>query len=99
MINLIYYKSTDDFIRKTLKATFSDCTVLTIAHRLNTIMDSDRIIVMEDGHIKAFDHPYNLLRSNTSTLFSDMVRVTGSFEQDKLEKIAAENFVKKSIIF
>jgi ABC-type multidrug transport system fused ATPase/permease subunit len=42
---------TDDFIQKTLKTRFKDHTVITIAHRLNTIADYDRIIAMSQGRI------------------------------------------------
>jgi ABC-type multidrug transport system fused ATPase/permease subunit len=45
-----------------------DCTVLTIAHRLNTIIDSDRIIVLGDGKLLEMDTPTNLL-SNSSGVF------------------------------
>ena len=44
--------STDAFIQKIIKDRFKHCTILTIAHRLATLKDSDLIIVMEDGLIK-----------------------------------------------
>lgn len=42
---------TDALIQRTIRSKFSECTVLTVAHRLNTIMDSDRVIVMDKGRI------------------------------------------------
>jgi len=42
---------------------FKDCTVITIAHRLNTIADSDRVLVMEAGQVAEFDKPQKLLEN------------------------------------
>ncbi|KAM8924619.1 ATP-binding cassette sub-family C member 2 [Pelodytes ibericus] len=53
---------TDDLIQKTIRSQFSDCTVLTIAHRLNTIMDSNRVMVLDAGRIVEFDMPEELFR-------------------------------------
>ncbi|GJQ88500.1 hypothetical protein Trydic_g10000, partial [Trypoxylus dichotomus] len=57
---------TDDLIQKTIRTEFNDCTVVTIAHRLNTIMDSDRVIVLDKGRIVEFDSPANLLTNKNS---------------------------------
>ncbi|CAG2247906.1 ABCC1 [Mytilus edulis] len=65
---------TDDLIQKTIRTEFSDCTILTIAHRLNTIMDYTRIMVLDAGNISEFDTPSNLLDNCDS--------VTGEYKYD-----------------
>ncbi|XP_063047595.1 canalicular multispecific organic anion transporter 1 isoform X2 [Engraulis encrasicolus] len=53
---------TDDLIQTTIRKEFSDCTVLTIAHRLNTILDSSRVMVLDAGKIVEFDTPSALFK-------------------------------------
>uniref|UniRef100_A0A8C6WQX4 ABC-type glutathione-S-conjugate transporter n=1 Tax=Neogobius melanostomus TaxID=47308 RepID=A0A8C6WQX4_9GOBI len=52
---------TDDLIQSTIRTQFEECTVFTIAHRLNTIMDYTRVLVLDKGKIAEFDTPTNLL--------------------------------------
>ncbi|XP_068440085.1 ATP-binding cassette sub-family C member 3 isoform X1 [Clinocottus analis] len=52
---------TDDLIQSTIRTQFEDCTVFTIAHRLNTILDYTRVLVLDKGQIAEFDTPANLL--------------------------------------
>ncbi|KAM4699734.1 ATP-binding cassette sub-family C member 5-like [Discoglossus pictus] len=61
---------TDVIIQETIKAAFSECTVLIIAHRLNTVFHCDRIMVMDDGRIVEFDKPSVLLSNEKSTFYS-----------------------------
>ncbi|KAG5307336.1 MRP4 protein, partial [Acromyrmex insinuator] len=69
---------TDALIQDTIRSNFKECTVITIAHRLNTIIDSDRIIVMENGSIVEFGCPYELLHDKPNGYFSQMVQKTGN---------------------
>ncbi|KAF5303469.1 hypothetical protein FQA39_LY09932 [Lamprigera yunnana] len=61
---------TDSVIQKTIRSEFKECTILTIAHRLNTIMDSDRILVLDKGMIAECDSPSKLLENKQSIFYS-----------------------------
>ncbi|KAI5627349.1 canalicular multispecific organic anion transporter 2 isoform X3 [Silurus asotus] len=52
---------TDDLIQSTIRTQFEDCTVFTIAHRLNTIMDYTRVLVLDKGQVAEFDTPSKLI--------------------------------------
>lgn len=78
---------TDTLIQTTIRRKFSDCTVLTIAHRLHTIMDSDKVLVMDAGRNVEFGHPYELLQREDG-VFYQLVQQTGKAMADNLSKIA-----------
>ncbi|GFU28737.1 multidrug resistance-associated protein 1, partial [Nephila pilipes] len=61
---------TDELIQSTIRTQFNECTVLTIAHRLNTIMDYDKVIVLSKGEIVEMDKPENLLKKEDSIFYS-----------------------------
>jgi ABC-type multidrug transport system fused ATPase/permease subunit len=60
---------TDNLIQKTIRKEFKDCTVMTIAHRINTLIDYDKIMVMDDGMISEFDSPQTLLKNSGSKFY------------------------------
>ncbi|XP_014741418.1 PREDICTED: canalicular multispecific organic anion transporter 1 isoform X4 [Sturnus vulgaris] len=66
---------TDNLIQTTIRNEFADCTVLTIAHRLHTIMDSNRVMVLHAGQIVEFDSPQELLMKQGT--FSAMAKDAG----------------------
>ncbi|XP_044598198.1 probable multidrug resistance-associated protein lethal(2)03659 [Cotesia glomerata] len=82
---------TDEFIQKAIKRKFADCTVLTIAHRLNTVMDSDKILVMDAGSVVEFDHPYILLQNENGKL-SNLIQETGTLMIEALKNVAKQNY-------
>ncbi|XP_072393687.1 LOW QUALITY PROTEIN: probable multidrug resistance-associated protein lethal(2)03659 [Diabrotica undecimpunctata] len=84
---------TDALIQKTIRKKFSDCTVITVAHRLNTIMDSDKVLVMDAGQISEFDHPHLLLQKK-NRVFYNMVAETGRATAEQLRKIASDSYQK-----
>ncbi|XP_013781403.1 multidrug resistance-associated protein 1-like [Limulus polyphemus] len=61
---------TDDLIQATIRKEFRDSTVLTIAHRLNTVLDYDRIMVLDKGKIIEYDSPSDLLEDEQSVFYS-----------------------------
>ena len=62
---------TDELIQRILREKFTNQTILTIAHRLNTIMDSDKIVIMHGGIIAEYGTPRELL-TNQNELLADM---------------------------
>ncbi|GBP41934.1 Probable multidrug resistance-associated protein lethal(2)03659 [Eumeta japonica] len=85
---------TDALIQRTIRRELSECTVLTIAHRLHTVMDSDRVLVMDAGRAVEFAHPHLLLRRPDS-LLSAMVRETGENMAAQLHQTAKEAYDSK----
>nr|DBA34431.1 TPA: hypothetical protein GDO54_001990 [Pyxicephalus adspersus] len=66
---------TDNLVQSTIRKAFVDCTVLTIAHRLHTVMDSERVLVLEAGRVVEFDEPQRLIQKKG--VFSKMVAEAG----------------------
>jgi ABC-type multidrug transport system, ATPase and permease components len=86
---------TDFLIQKTIRTRFSKCTVLTVAHRLNTIMDSDKVLVMEAGSVVEYDHPH-ILMQNTEGYFYNMVQETGPSMAEQLAHVAEDAYCTKT---
>jgi ATP-binding cassette subfamily C (CFTR/MRP) protein 4 len=59
-------QTTDSIIQRVIREKFHDRTILTIAHRLNTVAQSDRILVMEKGQVVNFDVPNNIINYDLS---------------------------------
>ncbi|ELR46534.1 hypothetical protein M91_14136, partial [Bos mutus] len=78
---------TDEFIQKIIHERFAQCTVLTIAHRLSTVIDCECIMVLDSGTQKESNRPYNLLQ-NRNSLFYKMVQQLGEVEAAALTKRA-----------
>lgn len=86
-------QETDDSIQNSIKKNFSHCTILTIAHRLNTIIDMDKVLVMGAGKVLEYDEPHVLLQ-NSRSAFHSMIRQTGPYYEKQLH-LAAEMAYKE----
>jgi len=78
---------TDMLIQKTVREQFKKSTVLTVAHRLNTVMDYDKILVLDKGEIAEFDIPKKLL-DNENGVLTSMVNATGHSSAKYLKQVA-----------
>ncbi|ESK87928.1 atp-binding cassette transporter [Moniliophthora roreri MCA 2997] len=79
--------ATDELISKTIRQEFADSTILTIAHRLRTVIDYDRIMLLDQGRIVEFDQPKVLL-SRPNSRFYALCKATGKEEFSMLRKLA-----------
>ncbi|KAF9434303.1 Multidrug resistance-associated protein 1 [Entomortierella beljakovae] len=71
---------TDELIQKTIRKEFNDRTILTIAHRIKTVMDSNKILVLEKGRISEFEAPSVLLQDPAS-LFYSLAKQAGEIKE------------------
>ncbi|CAJ0640524.1 439_t:CDS:2 [Entrophospora sp. SA101] len=71
---------TDHMIQETIRQEFKESTLLCIAHRIRTVADYDRILVLDEGRLVEFDHPYTLMQSDDS-LFRTMCERSGEFAE------------------
>jgi len=92
---------TDNLIQLNLRENFQNHTILIIAHRLTTVIDADRILVMDEGQAIEFDHPFTLLADSTEDLvitrssqLSDMVKATGEESAQYLFDIARNHYLE-----
>ena len=63
---------TDNLIQEVIRHKFKDSTVLTIAHRLNTIMDYDKVLILDGGRMVEFDKPEILIQNGG--IFAELVK-------------------------
>ncbi|KAJ3346518.1 hypothetical protein GGF32_007687, partial [Allomyces javanicus] len=77
----------DRILQQTIRREFADCTILTIAHRIDTILDNDRVLVLDQGQVAEFDTPRNLLRDRTSMFYGLAAKSLG---EEKLESLVRD---------
>ncbi|KAK9370171.1 P-loop containing nucleoside triphosphate hydrolase protein [Lipomyces kononenkoae] len=85
---------TDQILQETIRKEFKDRTILTIAHRLNTIIDSDKIVVLSAGKVAEFDSPENLL-ADPNSMFYSLCKQGGLVGSDEATSSAAPSELGK----
>eukprot|EP00256_Glycine_max_P059647 XP_014628250.1 ABC transporter C family member 10 [Glycine max] len=65
--------ATDLILQKTIRTEFADCTVITVAHRIPTVMDCTKVLAISDGKLVEYDEPMNLIKREGS-LFGKLVK-------------------------
>jgi ABC-type multidrug transport system fused ATPase/permease subunit len=83
---------TDQIIQRTIDKKFKGATILTIAHRLRTVITNDKILVLDNGEVKEFASPAELLENPLSHL-SQLVQATDAEEASFLREVSFERSV------
>lgn len=81
---------TDAAVQRVIRREFADRTIITIAHRLDTIIDSDRILVMNAGVVAEFDSPSRLL-GDPGSIFSQLCKQAGPHQYEALRQSALQH--------
>ncbi len=74
---------TDALVQATIRKVFKGKTIISIAHRLQTIIDFDKVLVLNEGQVAEFDHPHVLLQ-NSDGVFTSLVEDTGQTSSNEL---------------
>ncbi|KAH8381999.1 hypothetical protein KR009_001320 [Drosophila setifemur] len=85
---------TDNLIQEAIHTKFAHCTVLTIAHRLHTVMDNDRVMVVDMGRVVELGHPHELLHNRHGYLHR-FVEKTGVGTAQHLRHLAEQSYRKR----
>jgi ATP-binding cassette subfamily C (CFTR/MRP) protein 1 len=85
---------TDQGMQRTIRESFAHCTIITVAHRLNTVIDSDRIITLDAGYVIESGHPHELL-TQPGSAFSALVDELGPQTANGLRARAAANYARR----
>ena len=86
-LNIFSHFRTDAMIQETIRTQFDSWTIFTVAHRLHTVMDSDKILVLDDGKVAEFESPAKLLE-NPDGYLTHLVNQTGNTTKKKLIEMA-----------
>jgi ABC-type multidrug transport system fused ATPase/permease subunit len=87
--------ASDALVQRTLRDSFPGCTILTIAHRLGTIITADRVLVLDEGRVAQYAHPHELL-SATDSVFSALVDELGPAASAAIRERAAESYAART---
>ncbi|CAL8129154.1 unnamed protein product [Orchesella dallaii] len=85
---------TDALIQETIRNKFGNCTVLMIAHRLHSVVECDKLLVLDKGRLMQFDHPHKLYQ-NRGVIFYSMSRSTGGGSHEQLMSTAEKAYLNK----
>ena len=90
-------RRTDQLLQAALHKSFPDATILSVAHRLDTVIDSDYIVVLGHGHVLEFGSPVDLINKQDGH-FASMVRDSGNTMAQDLRRRAGEKSTDKKVL-